>query len=233
MRFVALGLAALLASPPPAGACAAPHLIDVALTADGATLLDDGGVVIETRVGGVGRGTDHELGQGMTLASRGQQVAATMEFIAPGLSVLRPSKTGRRPITMIDSSYKVYLTVSQAKAKAKHAAPKVTSLTSTLPRDGLANGSAPGVPTSSATLTLATPADDDVIAIVVYLVTKDGQQGAAYWHRTSDLVYTFKTGGKGCVPGPRPLLPGEQVAIGFVDKYGRSSPLSAPLSVSP
>ena len=48
MRLVAVGLALLVVSPP-AAACPAPHLVDVPLIADGGTLLDDGGVVIETR----------------------------------------------------------------------------------------------------------------------------------------------------------------------------------------
>lgn len=232
MRFVALGLACLLASRT-SDACAPPQLIDVALTADGATLLDDGGVVIETRTGGA-RG-DKELGTGMTLASRGTQLAATADFIAPGLSVLRPSRGARRAITVVDGNGKVFLTLSQAKAKSPHAAPSAAGIRSTLPPAGTSNASlrAPGIEASTATLTLTVAADDDVVAVVVYLITKDGRQGVAYWHRTADLVYTYKTGGKGCVPGPRPLYQGEKVAIGFVDKHGRTSPLSNSLAVTP
>ena len=196
-------------------------------------MLDDGGVVIETRSGGA-RG-DKELGPAMTLASRGSQLAATTDFIAPGLSVLRPSRGARRAITAVDRNGKVFLTLSQAKAKTPHAAPSATGITSTLSPAGTSNASpyGPGIEASTATLTLAVAAADDVIAVVVYLITKDGRQGVAYWHRTTDLVYTYKTGGKGCVPGPRPLYQGEKVAIGFVDKHGRTSPLSKSLAVTP
>jgi hypothetical protein len=231
MRFVALALAALLVSPPDADACAAPHLVDVALTADGATLLDDGGVVIETR-SGAGR-NEREIGIGPTLASGRTQIDATMDWIAPGLSVLRPKRNKGRTITVVDGNRKVLLTLKQAKGKTRHTAPDPTSITSTLPSQSkVPSREGPGIATSTASLTLAAPADDDVIAIVVYLITKDGQQGVAYWRRTDDLAYTYRTGGKGCVPGPRPLFDGEQVAFAFLDKYGRTSPLSKALSVT-
>ena len=230
MRLVALGLAVLLVAPP-ADACAVPHLIDVALTADGATLLDDGGVVIETRSGGAR--TDHALGSGLTLASGRTQVDATMDWIAPGLSVLRPKRSKVRTLTVVDGTKKVWLRLKQAKGKTSPTAPDPISITSTLPSPSQVPArEGPGIATSTATLTLATPAADDVIAIVVYVITKDGQQGVAYWRRSSDLAYTYRTGGKGCVPGPRPLFEGEQVAFAFLDKHGRTSPLSKPLSVS-
>lgn len=230
MRLVALGLAVLLVSPP-ADACPAPHLIDVALTADGATLLDDGGVVIETRSGEARN--DRELGRGPTLASGRTQVDATMDWIAPGLSVLRPKRNRGRTITVIDGNRKVLLTLKQAKGKTRHTAPDPISVTSTLPdQSKIPPQNGPGIPTSTATLTLAVPADEDVIALVVYVVTKDGQQGVAYWRRTNGLAYTYRTGGKGCVPGPRPLFEGENVAFAFLDKHGRTSPLSKTLSVT-
>ncbi len=230
MRLVALGLAVLLVSPP-ADACRAPHLIDVALTADGATLLDDGGVVIETRSGGARDG--RELGRGPTLASGRTQVDATMDWIAPGLSVLRPKRNKARTLTVVDGNRKVLMTLKQAKGKTRHAAPEPISITSTLPAQAtMPPQNGPGIPTSNATLTLAAPADQDVIALVVYVVTKDGQQGVAYWRRANDLTYTYRTGGKGCVPGPRPLFEGENVAFAFLDKHGRTSPLSQTLTVT-
>lgn len=77
MRFVALALAlAALLESPAAEACAAPHLVDVALTADGATLLDDGGVVIETRNGGAQAGGELMLAP-QRRTRRGRPASAT------------------------------------------------------------------------------------------------------------------------------------------------------------
>ena len=231
MRFIALALAALLVSPL-AEACPRPNLVDVALTVDGATLLDDGGVVIETRNGDGQAG--NELKGGLTLWSGRKQLAATMDFIAPGLVVLRPPRGHRRRIKAVDGNNKVRLTLTQAKAKAPHAAPMVTLFTSTFPpsTSKVPPSPGPGVQASTATLTLATMADDDVIAIVVSVITKDGPVSLAYWRRTEDLTYTYRTGGKGCVPRPGPAHVGDMVAFSFIDKHGRLSDPSKPVAVT-
>lgn len=236
MRFVALALAlavaALLASPP-AEACRAPNLVDVALTVDGATVLHDGGVVIETRDSGASQASNEF--NGLTLRSGRKQLAAITEGIAPGLTVLRPPRGSRRTIKAVDGNKKVRLTLTQAKSKPPHAAPQVTRFTSTLsPIDPKAPPQEfQGSPRSTAMLTLAAAADDDVVAVVVYLVTKHGPVGAAYWRRTENLVYAYSTGGKGCVPGPTALNQGDTIALGFIDRYGRSSPLSQSIPVVP
>jgi len=231
MRLVALGLAVFLASAP-ADACPAPHLVDVPLIADGATLFDDGGVVIQTRNGG--GGPDEVMG--LKLTSDEVALAATRDYLAPGLSVLRPPRGDARTITAVDGTGGVRLTLTQAKAKARPTAPKATRMTSSLVRESTTKQPqrAPyGVAASAAELTLAEAPPDEVIAVVAFRVTKDGPQGFAWWPRNpGERVYRYTTGGKGCVPGPSPVRQGEKVAIGFVDIHGRTSLLSKPLVIA-
>lgn len=154
-------------------------------------------------------------------------------FLAPGLTLLRPPRNAGRTFTAVNSKNKVVLTLKRATAKTLHAAPKVAALTSTLTVAAATTLSQyHGVMSSAAELTFAEAPAEDVLAIVVYsLATKD-PQGIAYWQRNkSELVYSYTTGGKGCVPGPGPVRQGDTIAIGFVDIHGRISPLSKPLVV--
>jgi len=231
MRLVAVGLALLVVSPP-AAACPAPHLVDVPLIADGATLLDDGGVVIETRSA---RGGGDEA-MGLQLTSGGAKLGATRDFIASGLWVLRPPRGDGRTIEVVDGASTVRWTLTQAKGTGPHAAPKATRMTSSLGRERATKRAVKmhrGVAASVAELTLAEAPPDDVLAVVVFRITKDGSHGIAWWPRNeAELVYGYSTGGKGCVPGPSPVHLGEKVAIGFIDLHGRTSPLSRPLVVT-
>lgn len=234
MRLLALSLAGFTAVliPPAAEACAPPRLVDVAMIADGATLLDDGGVVIETRNGS---GGGDELERGLTLMTDGKPLTATVHYLAPGLSVIRPPRGEGRTITAVDGDNKVQLTLTQARAKAPHAAPKAAQMRSSLaraPRTKQPPQRRMGVEASSAELTLTEAPPSDVIAIVAYSITKNGPRGIAWWRPAANqLVYEYSTGGKGCVPGPVPIRQGERVAIGFVDSHGRTSPLSKPLAI--
>jgi hypothetical protein len=231
MRCLALALLLPLLSPP-ADACAPPHLVDVPLLAEGATLLGEGGLVIETRNGG---GDGGELERGVTLMADGKALAATLDYVAPGLSVLRPPPGDGRTITVIDWSKKVRLTLKQQAAKGKPAAPKLTGMTSTLPRAAPTKEQLSrryGVEGSSAVLTLTAAPTADAIAVVVYRVTKQGTQGVAWFQpEAKQLVYQYSTGGKGCVPGPSPLHQGERIAVAFLDRNGRTSALSKVVAV--
>lgn len=228
MRLVSLGLA-LLALSPAAQACPPPFMTDVPLTADGATLLDDGGVVVETRADGPHRGPQG----GLQLTSGGADLAFTHDFIAPRLQVMRPPR-GSATIDVVGGYGKVLLTVKQDVSNAAPTPPDVVRLTSTLRR--VKSSKRPvvrpdGIQTSSAVLTLAAAPPADTIAVIVFRITKHGPQGVAWWPR-GDTVYTYSTGGKGCVPGPSPLHQGEKIAIGFIDGHGRTSPLSKAFSVT-
>ena len=66
-----------------------------------------------------------------------------------------------------------------------------------------------------------------MLAVVLFVTTKDGPQGRAYVRPTRQRIYTFTSGGKNCGPGGAiGTYQGEKVAVGYIDVNGRISPLS-------
>lgn len=229
-----LGLIALFATRS-AVACPYQPLVEEPLTPTGATLYDDGGVLMTTRPGGFGGGDIGVMPSGPLLRADGNPVEVDAEYIAPALSMVRPKQVSigtlvsARTLELVDAKGTVLRTYEQRMGGKRLAAPK-GRVSSTLTRTAAAVRRGPYPPQGSMTITLAQDPPADA-AVIVMQLARD-KTGIAWAPVTAgQRAFAFGPAGKGCTPGPATARQGDRVVLVWFDVHGQKSGTSAVLTV--
>lgn len=217
-------LAILVALTGAAYACPPPLLTEVPLTKDGTAIPDGGGVVMATVNG---RGDDDFGLNGGRLVVGTTEITLRNDYLAPGLTVLVPKSQANRGIELVNGRGKAILKLTQLGVAAKHSAPKLVAVTSTLP-PVKPSKTPPQVrmyePSGEMTVELGEAPPDDVLALVLYVNVTGGPQGIAWMApQKGQTSYQLYVGGKRCAPGPGSVAQGAKVHVGWVDATGRIS----------
>ena len=200
-------------------ACAYRELEDVPLTPDGATLLDEGGVLMTTEhkddSGGGGGGG------GLSLTSGGVPIEVTVEQLAPALSLMRPKQALARKLELVGSRGSIVRSFAQNTGGKRLPAPR-GKVTSTLTRDAVSRSRY--AISAAMTITLAQDPPKDAAALVVFEGTGADRAGRAWTVPVrGQRTYTFSQGGKQCTPGPVVARQGARVSLAWFDIHGRES----------
>lgn len=233
--LVAAALAA--AAPRPVRAdCAQPSLGPVVLTTRDTRLPEGGGVLVgwsqDVSRNAVDLKDDPSNLSGAQATSGGAPAALTRASLAPGLSVYRAAGAG--PLVLMDRVGVPLGTFTRdGQRAAPMPAPRPTSLLLEHPRVRYGES-------TRATLTLAEPPPAGAAAIVLYRRTKAGPRAIAFAlvpdaHDGLTSLEVFSPGGHCTVPPPGTEAPVERdrVAFAWVDAFGRTSPVSAPVVARP
>ena len=216
MTRLIYSLIAIAGAAAPSDACPRMDPADVAITPDGGTVYDTGGVIT------------------MVSWSFGQKESAlhvegsVAKAVAPLLTVWSVP-AGANDVDIRDGSGKTAHHYTVAAAPPALAAPQVKLVSSTAASQKALALTYPGMPAMTAVLELATPAPDDAYALIVY----EGTDARSWVAVTKDKTsYTIQTGGKGCYGSAvSPMWQGETLRFAWLDKGGRVSAQSKPLVV--
>lgn len=219
----------LAAVPAPVTACPMSSPSTGALAAQGDTIADGGGVLLETVVGFGGR----DRGPERLLLRAGRQTIAEAIPISGALSLL-PTPRGTGAVQLVDGDGTVLRTFKRVAAPKRLAAPKLKAIAMTVPP----NAGAPtrpkdpySSPIVTTTVELATAPPADAVAIVFYA----GKEARGWYAVSSGSTsYSTQTGGKQCsrpAGGTLYTQIGERLTAAWVDRYGRVNARSAPLTV--
>ena len=227
IRFSAL--LALVVASAPALACPQMDSVDVPYAADGATILDGGGVLMTTQRG-FNRREDGPNG-GLHLRADGADVEVTSEYLAPNLSILRPKQAQARTLELVNRKGDVVRTYPEDLGGTPLAAPAGTVASTLTP--AVQKATRPPYPASAEmVITLAKDPPADAAILIVVVGAAKNRTGIAWAPAAAgQRAYTFSQGGKGCYPGPAAARVGERVMLEWVDVHGRISAVSRPITV--
>ncbi len=201
-------------------ACAYRELADVPLMPAGATLLDEGGVLMTIEYSG-----DSEDGGGLSLTSDGVPVEVTLEQLAPALSLLRPKQATARKLDLVGSRGAIVRSFKQSTGGKRLPAP-TGKVTSTLSRNAVVQSRTPI--SAAMTITLAQDPPKDAAVLVVFEGTGADREGRAWTVPVrGQRTYTFSQGGKQCSPGPIVVRQGARITLAYFDIHGRESRAAA------
>lgn len=231
MRALLAVLALAALTDPVDAKCARPSAGSEILTPAKATVAADGGVLVAaaTQHGSQLSGSEDGKNPRWRFTAAEKQVEIEMVPLAPGLFRYRPVRALAGAAALVDGkTTKLDVTFSATKP-ALLPAPVVTAVryhTERLVRGGFSER-------VQATFKTAAPAD--AVAVVVFAVTKNGNEPRSWMRIDEGTLQTLVAGTAGrCDPGvPGEIIskPGDSIALAWVDAHGRLSKLSATTTV--
>jgi hypothetical protein len=230
---IALVLAALLATQDLATAkCAMPKVGSQVLTATGAKVAADGGVLVgsqnswDIEIGGA----EDAINKTWRFSDGKKQYEPVLVTIAPGLVVYQPPKGVTGTLTLLDGTTERAKLDRIADTPGKLAAPAIKSVKQMRVEERY------GGFRFELHATLKTTMPKGAIAIVVFGVTKTGTVARSWAAATEGQTKAQVAGSAGrCDPGvPGEVMSkvGEKVVLAYVDASGRLSALSKPIVVT-
>jgi hypothetical protein len=225
--------------PPSADARCRPSLpVPQLLTHAADSIPADGGVLIGWTLSSDGdgasfQGHDPAMNPDWVFTTRKRKAKATLEQLAPGLAVYRATAMrGNRVVAITLRGGKATIGKFQSSTTSVASTmpapkPKALALTTTLRDFGRYQADA-----TIATLTLEAAIPPDAAAVIVYRVAGTAQTPIT-WARVAPgpaggTVVVYSSPGRCSYepPGLAPPASGDNIAIAWVDAFGRRSPLS-------
>ena len=231
MRLAALVIAAVSLVEAPRAEASACRTTKLAATplATRATIGSDGGVLVGWTSGGADDAPDLDAVGRWQFVAGTRSMGLTSDQLAPGLWRMRPATPGRRATLRDDRGHRQVMVTTARTLPSPLPAPAATIEIKTWPGGPRGGGG------SMAIATLASiPAG--AVAIVVFPADDDDHAPALSWARVggSSTVAVATTPGR-CSPNPpgtRVPGVGEQVRLAWVDRHGRLSAESPPITTT-
>lgn len=190
------------------------------------TVVRNGGVILRTEEAPL----SDDRGRGeITVQSDGKATESTREYLTFNLSVLRPKSFGNKLEVLRGGTATQSLFVA---TEAAIAAPRLVRVTSTAPRTNAGIPAQMYPPTQEMTVELGQDKPATAYTLVIYKLAPDGTRSVAEGLPDQKRVIKYVTGGKRCSGGGfETLVPGERIAVAWLDVYGRLSPRSQVVTV--
>lgn len=209
-----------------AAACPDPgEPVPVAITADGATIVGDGGIVFQQVYG-----HSNDVRSPTLRDKTGAPVAGEWRQLAPLLLLFQPTTALQRDLEVVDAATsKTLVTVHQLPASDATAqtAPIIQSAHADLSLHSRTTR-AEVIDRTHFQLVLRTPPPPQTIALIIL----DASTRGRVWFLPNGKTYeTTLGGGKSCTMELSPIYAGERIRVAWIDVLGRVSPASKPVRV--